>query len=303
ERYKKKLIEEKVITPEEIKGMEDRIVGILNESYEKSSTYKEGNPDWLGQNWTKMSGHQRTATEMSTAITEDVAKKIGIALTALPEGFTVHRNLKKILEKKKQSIEEGDGIDWGTGEALAFGSLLLEGYHVRLSGQDTERGTFSHRHAVIHEQKDVTAQHRPQYRPLCHIPGATGEFHVSNSNLSELAVLGFEYGYSTEHPNALVIWEAQFGDFANGAQVVFDQFISSAESKWLRSSGLVCLLPHGYESGGPEHSSARMERFLQCCNDNPDELTLNHLEQLQDINWQILNCTTPANFFHALRRQ
>ncbi|ETO35126.1 hypothetical protein RFI_01949 [Reticulomyxa filosa] len=281
-----KLISDKVVTTEEIKGMEDRIVGILNDAYEKSVSYKEGVPDWLGQNWQKIN-----------------RKKVGIALTALPEGFTVHRNLKKILEKKKQSIEEGDGIDWGTGEALAFGSLLLEGYHVRLSGQDTERGTFSHRHAVIHEQQNVSAQERPQYRPLCHIPGATGEFHVSNSNLSELAVLGFEYGYSTEHPNALVLWEAQFGDFANGAQVVFDQFISSAESKWLRSSGLVCLLPHGYESGGPEHSSARMERFLQSCNDDADELSLNYLEQLQSINWQIVNCTTPANFFHVLRRQ
>ncbi|ETO22037.1 hypothetical protein RFI_15167, partial [Reticulomyxa filosa] len=304
EKYKAKLLKEGVVTEEVIQQMQERIVGILQDSYDKAITYEEHNaPDWLEKNWKGILGSHIQGKETSTAVTPETINKIAVALTSLPQDFNIHKRLQSILEKRKKSLEEGKGIDWGTGEALAFGSLQLEGFNIRLSGQDSERGTFSQRHSVFHEQKNISATHTARYLQLCHIPGATGEFQVSNSNLSELAVLGFEYGYSTEHPRSLVLWEAQFGDFANGAQVVFDQFVSSAETKWLRFSGLVCLLPHGYEAGGSEHSSARMERFLQCCDDDPDTLLLDSVQQLQSINWQIVNCTTPANYFHVLRRQ
>eukprot|EP00897_Mesotaenium_endlicherianum_P004573 jgi/Mesen1/4143/ME000218S03262 len=214
----------------------------------------------------------------------EILKEVGKKLAELPEGFTPHRGIKRVYEARRQAIESEKGVDWATAEALAFATLLVEGNHVRLSGQDVERGTFSHRHSVIHDQ-ETGAKHTP----LCHILEKQPKdmFTVSNSSLSEFGVLGFELGYSMENPNSLVLWEAQFGDFANGAQVVFDQFISSGESKWLRQSGLVCLLPHGYDGQGPEHSSARLERFLQ----------------IQNTNWQIVNVTTPANYFHVLRRQ
>jgi 2-oxoglutarate dehydrogenase E1 component len=195
----------------------------------------------------------------------------------------VHRTIQRFLDNRRKAIETGQGIDWATGEALAFGSLLLEGNRVRLSGQDSERGTFSQRHSVLIDQESEARQ-----TPLSHLAEKQGTFEVLNSMLSEEAVLGYEYGYTLSEPNALTLWEAQFGDFANGAQVLFDQFISSGERKWLRMSGLVCLLPHGYEGQGPEHSSARLERFLQMCAED---------------NMQVANCTTPANYFHILRRQ
>ena len=188
-----------------------------------------------------------------------------------------------ILENRAKAIDNGVGIDWATGEALAFCTLLQEGHHVRLSGQDCERGTFSQRHSVLIDQEDES-----RYTPFNHLGNDQGHYEVINSLLSEEAVLGFEYGYSLAEPNALAMWEAQFGDFANGAQVLFDQFISSGERKWLRMSGLVCLLPHGYEGQGPEHSSARLERFLQMCAED---------------NMQVVYPTTPANYFHSLRRQ
>ncbi|HKN28151.1 MAG TPA: 2-oxoglutarate dehydrogenase E1 component, partial [Roseiarcus sp.] len=208
---------------------------------------------------------------------------IGERITAAPEGFNVHKTVLRFLDNRRAAIASGEGIDWSTAEALAFGSLLDDGFPVRLSGQDSERGTFSQRHSVLIDQ-----QTEARYIPLNHIRDGQARYEVINSMLSEEAVLGFEYGYSLAEPNALVLWEAQFGDFANGAQVVFDQFISGGERKWLRMSGLVCMLPHGYEGQGPEHSSARLERYLQLCAED---------------NMQVVVCTTPANFFHALRRQ
>ena len=216
------------------------------------------------------------------------------------------------MESRTKSVLADDGsIDWGTAEQLAFGSLLLEGIHIRVSGQDCERGTFSHRHCVIHDQQQQ--QHimdQRQYIPLSEglKHPATGApigdlFQIANSNLSEFGVLGFEYGYSCETPKSLVFWEAQFGDFANGAQVIFDQFISSGEIKWLRQSGLVILLPHGFEGGGPEHSSGRMERYLQMTPDDDTIFQSDHYQQLRQCNWQIVNITSPGNLFHCLRRQ
>src|SRR5271167_2309440 len=208
---------------------------------------------------------------------------MGRKITKVPDGFRVHRTVARFLDNRAKAIDGGAGLDWATGEALAFCTLLQEGHHVRLSGQDSERGTFSQRHSVLIDQEDES-----RYTPFNHLSGDQGHYEVINSLLSEEAVVGFEYGYSLAEPNALAMWEAQFGDFANGAQVLFDQFISSGERKWLRMSGLVCLLPHGYEGQGPEHSSARLERFLQMCAED---------------NMQVANCTTPANYFHILRRQ
>ena len=202
---------------------------------------------------------------------------------SIPEKINAHKTIIKIFKSRKDIVNNGDGIDWSTAETLAFGSLLEEGYPVRLVGQDTGRGTFSQRHSVLRNQIDNT-----RYIPLNNIIDNQKNFEVVDSFLSELAVLGFEYGYSLVEPNTLTLWEAQFGDFANGAQVIIDQFIASGERKWSRASGLVMLLPHGYEGQGPEHSSARLERFLQLCSND---------------NMQVMNCTTPANYFHALRRQ
>jgi 2-oxoglutarate dehydrogenase E1 component len=210
-------------------------------------------------------------------------KAIGEKLTTVPEGFALHKTVARFLDDRRKSIDTGVGINWATAEALAFAGLLIEGHPVRLSGQDVERGTFSQRHSVLFDQ-DI----EERYIPLNGVADGQAHFEVVNSMLSEEAVLGFEYGYSLAEPNALTLWEAQFGDFANGAQVVVDQFISSGERKWLRMSGLVMLLPHGYEGQGPEHSSARLERYLQLCAED---------------NMQVANLTTPANYFHALRRQ
>jgi 2-oxoglutarate dehydrogenase E1 component len=219
----------------------------------------------------------------NTGVAIETLTEIGSKITAVPQGFHVHRTIQRFLEARRKTIESGEGIDWSTAEALAFSSLLLDGTRVRLSGQDSERGTFSQRHSVLVDQENEN-----RYTPFNHIRPDQGRYEVINSMLSEEAVLGFEYGYSLAEPNALTLWEAQFGDFANGAQVIFDQFISSGERKWLRMSGLVCLLPHGYEGQGPEHSSARLERFLQMSAED---------------NLQVANCTTPANYFHILRRQ
>ncbi|KAI3932214.1 hypothetical protein MKW92_009108 [Papaver armeniacum] len=289
ELYQKKLLETEQITEEDIKRMQNKVNTILNEEFVNSKDYvpkKKGLACCL-LDWVK----------------PEILKSVGKAITSLPETFKPHRAVKKIFEQRAQMIETGEGIDWAVGEALAFATLLVEGNHVRLSGQDVERGTFSHRHSVIHDQ--ATGE---KYCPLDHVTMNQDEemFTVSNSSLSEFGVLGFELGYSMENPNSLVIWEAQFGDFSNGAQVMFDQFLSSGESKWLRQTGLVVLLPHGYDGQGPEHSSARMERFLQMSDDNPyviPEMDPTLRKQIQECNWQVANVTTPANYFHLLRRQ
>ncbi len=256
----------------------------LNEEFEAGKDYKPNKADWLDGRWSHLDRRdQKKYQRGKTAIKPETMEQIGNALTRAPDGFPMHKTVERLLETRKKMFDTGEGFDWATGEALAFGSLLLEGYPVRLAGQDSTRGTFSQRHSAL-----INQDTEERYYPLNNIREGQARYEVIDSMLSEYAVLGFEYGYSLAEPNALVMWEAQFGDFANGAQIMFDQFISSGESKWLRMSGLVCLLPHGYEGQGPEHSSARLERFLQMCG--------------QD-NWIVANCTTPANYFHILRRQ
>jgi len=288
------------ISESEIKALSDNANRILEQAYEESQHFKQDKLDWLAKNWKGLKGHKDYSAPQSTGIDMDTLAQIGHHLSRAPEGFALHSRLAQVLRTKEKAIKAQKDIDWGTAEALAFGSLLLENKHVRLSGQDVERGTFSHRHSVWHDQNT-----NETYTPLNNLlPGKQAHFTVCNSNLSEYAVLGFELGYSLENPHALVLWEAQFGDFFNTAQVVVDQFISSGEDKWLRQSGLVMLLPHGYEGQGPEHSSARVERFLQQCNDRPDVIPPpDKSHATQQANWQIVNCTTPANYFHVLRRQ
>lgn len=257
----------------------------LESEWEVGQAYKPNKADWLDGAWSglRSADQQDELRRGKTAVPVKTLKELGKKLTEVPKDFEAHKTIARFLENRRQAIETGEGIDWSTAEALAFGAILLDGNPIRLSGQDSERGTFSQRHSVLYDQRDET-----RYIPLNNLSPAQAGYEVINSMLSEEAVLGFEYGYSLAEPKALTLWEAQFGDFANGAQVVFDQFISSGERKWLRMSGLVCLLPHGYEGQGPEHSSARLERFLQLCAED---------------NMQVANCTTPANYFHILRRQ
>ncbi|KMW58452.1 2-oxoglutarate dehydrogenase E1 component [Candidatus Rhodobacter oscarellae] len=281
--YTERLVKDGLIPEGEIEDMKAQFQAYLNEEFEVGRNYKPNKADWLDGRWSDMDKASEDYQRGKTAIGEDTMAEVGAALTRLPEGYPVHRTVQRILDAKKVMFEAGKGFDWATAEALAFGSLLTEGLPVRLAGQDSTRGTFSQRHSGIVDQN---AEGR--YYPLNNIRAGQAQYEVIDSMLSEYAVLGFEYGYSLAEPNALVLWEAQFGDFANGAQIMFDQFISSGESKWLRMSGLVCLLPHGFEGQGPEHSSARLERFLQMCGGD---------------NWIVANCTTPANYFHILRRQ
>jgi len=283
--YGNKLIGEGVVTAGEVDKMKADWRARLDVELEAAQSYRANKADWLDGRWAgfKTAGEADDPRRGHTGVEITKLKEIGDKITTLPQGFHLHRTLNRFLESRRKSIETGANIDWSTGEALAFCSLLQEGHRVRLSGQDSERGTFSQRHSVLIDQENEN-----RYTPFNHLGDGQARFEVINSMLSEEAVLGFEYGYSLAEPNALTLWEAQFGDFANGAQVVFDQFISSGERKWLRMSGLVCLLPHGYEGQGPEHSSARLERFLQMCAED---------------NMQVANCTTPANYFHILRRQ
>ena len=285
ELYSKRLIADGVMTEGEVDKAKADWRARLDAELEAGAGYKPNKADWLDGKWAgfKVAGLDEDPRRGITGVALDQLKDMGRKITKVPDGFRVHRTVQRFLDARAKAIDNGEGIDWATGEALAFCSLLEEGHRVRLSGQDCERGTFSQRHSVLFDQEDES-----RYTPFNHLGEKQGHYEVINSLLSEEAVLGFEYGYSLAEPNSLTLWEAQFGDFANGAQVVFDQFISSGERKWLRMSGLVCLLPHGYEGQGPEHSSARLERFLQMCAED---------------NMQVANCTTPANYFHILRRQ
>jgi len=283
--YSRRLIEEGVITEGEYEKMKADWRAHLEGEFDIGQSYKPNKADWLDGQWSglRTADNQDEQRRGKTAVPLKQLREIGKKLSEVPEGFNAHRTIKRFMDNRAQMIETGEGIDWAFAEALAFGTLVQEGTKIRFSGQDVERGTFSQRHSVLYDQET-----EDRYIPLANVAPNQARYEVINSMLSEEAVLGFEYGYSLARPNALTLWEAQFGDFANGAQVLFDQFISSGERKWLRMSGLVCLLPHGYEGQGPEHSSARLERFLQMCAED---------------NMQVANCTTPSNYFHILRRQ
>ncbi|MEM9584559.1 MAG: 2-oxoglutarate dehydrogenase E1 component [Pseudomonadota bacterium] len=281
--YTQRLIKDGLMPEGEIEDMKAAFQAHLNEEFEAGRDYKPNKADWLDGKWSHLDTRGDDYQRGKTSISEETFDQIGASLSKAPDGFPLHKTVGRLLETKQKMFNSGTGFDWATGEALAFGSLLTEGYPVRLAGQDSTRGTFSQRHSGL-----VNQETEERYYPLNNVREGQAQYEVIDSMLSEYAVLGFEYGYSLAEPNALVLWEAQFGDFANGAQIMFDQFISSGESKWLRMSGLVMLLPHGFEGQGPEHSSARLERFLQMCGGD---------------NWIIANCTTPANYFHILRRQ
>jgi len=307
-----------LLTPEEIARIEQAAVARYETAFEEArSGQRTVEEDALEGYWSGFKNRFEHSSINLTGVSREKLLEIGRAISSYPADFNLHKGLVRVMKAKQGMFESGEGVDWATAEALAFGTLLKEGVHVRLSGQDVERGTFSHRHCVLHDQDNES-----KYMPLNMLSrdpsklytGASGlqfssdqaAFAVFNSNLSEYAVLGFELGYSMEHPMSLVLWEAQFGDFANTAQVMIDQFICAGEQKWLRQSGLVMLLPHGYEGQGPEHSSCRVERFLQLSDDDPEiipDMAEGSRMQLQATNWQIVNCSTPANYFHVLRRQ
>jgi 2-oxoglutarate dehydrogenase E1 component len=283
--YGSKLVDEGLVTDAELEEMKAAWRARLEVEFEAGTNYRANKADWLDGVWSglKVAETGDAPRRGDTGVSLEKLRAFGEKLTEVPAGFNVHRTAQRFLDNRRKAIESGKGIDWATGEALAFASLVASGHKVRLSGQDSERGTFSQRHAVLYDQQD-----EERYISLNHLVDGQARFEVINSMLSEEAVLGFEYGYTLAEPNALTLWEGQFGDFANGAQVIIDQFISAGERKWLRMSGLVMLLPHGYEGQGPEHSSARLERYLQLCAED---------------NMQVANITTPANYFHALRRQ
>ncbi len=282
--YAARLKDQGVIDGSYTSDVEARFVATLEQEFEASKSYKANEADWFAGRWSGLHAPADPETarrNVATGVEQKLFDSLGRTLTTVPESVTIHKTLARVLDAKREMFTGSAGIDWATAEALAFGTLLSEGFGVRLSGQDSGRGTFSQRHAVWVDQTD---EHK--YIPLSTVPH--GKFEVHDSPLSEYGVLGFEYGYASADPKSLVLWEAQFGDFANGAQIIFDQYIASSESKWLRANGLVLLLPHGYEGQGPEHSSARLERYLQLC--------------AQD-NIQVCNITSPANYFHVLRRQ
>jgi 2-oxoglutarate dehydrogenase E1 component len=283
--YGERLVGEGLVTADEVEKLKGDWRTKLDGELEISQNYRPNKADWLDGVWSGLKEAEASDDPRrgETGVKLDELKALAAPLTSVPDGFHLHKTIQRFLENRKASIETGKGIDWATAESLAFASLIKDGNFVRLSGQDVERGTFSQRHSVLFDQEN-----EERYIPLNALANGNARFEVVNSILSEEAVLGFEYGYSLSAPAALTMWEAQFGDFVNGAQVVVDQFISSGERKWLRMSALTLLLPHGYEGQGPEHSSARLERFLQLCAED---------------NMQVANCTTPANYFHILRRQ
>ena len=283
--YGAKLVNEGLITDGEFTEMKTEWRQFLESEFEAGNNYRPNKADWLDGAWSglKVADKEEEPRRGETGVPMKTLKDMGQKIAAVPENFNIHRTIKRFFNNRAEMIKSGRNLDWAMAEALAFGSLMREGHQVRLSGQDVERGTFSQRHSVIYDQEN-----EQRYIPLNHLSEDQGSYDVINSMLSEEAVLGYEYGYSLANPDSMVIWEGQFGDFVNGAQVVIDQFISSGERKWLRMSGITVLLPHGYEGQGPEHSSARLERFLQLCAED---------------NMQIANCTTPSNYFHILRRQ
>ncbi|MEO8812141.1 MAG: 2-oxoglutarate dehydrogenase E1 component [Caulobacteraceae bacterium] len=281
--YAKRLIAEGVAGEDEVAGWISGFADFLDAEFEAGKTYAADKADWLDGKWAGLALPEGEDRRGDTAVPLQKLRDLGLRFTSLPAGFNVHKTVARAIDHRRAAIESGEGIDWATGEHLAFATLLDQGFPVRLSGQDSVRGTFVQRHCDLIDQ--MTEEH---YQPLSHLRPGQAHFEVLDSALSEEAVLGFEYGFSLTDPKTLTLWEAQFGDFANGAQVVIDQFIASGERKWLRMSGLTLLLPHGYEGQGPDHSSARLERFLQSCAED---------------NMQVVNCTTPANYFHALRRQ
>jgi 2-oxoglutarate dehydrogenase E1 component len=303
-KYSDKLINEGTITQAEYEHEVAKYDKICEEAYvaSKKETALQ-NRLWLDSPWHGFFEIRDPMKPPTTGVNEETLRHISQVISTEPDkDFVLHAGLKRILKARAEMAHNREA-DWAMGEAMAMGSLLKEGIHVRLSGQDVERGTFSHRHHVLHDQE----RDRVTYTALNHLYADQAEYSVCNSSLSEFGVLGFELGYSMSNPQALVMWEAQFGDFANTAQVIFDQFISSGQAKWIRQSGLVVLLPHGYEGMGPEHSSARLERFLQMSNDDPEYFPVENenfeMQQMHECNWFVLNCTTPANMFHALRRQ
>ena len=284
--YAQQLVKEGLYSQQDADLMMSKFMHMMEADFESASSFKPNKADWLEGAWKGLAqmGEEEEYRDDKTGVAPDVLKEVGLAISRSPENVAVNPKVARQLKAKSEAIESGKDIDWATAEALAFGTLAVEGTPVRLSGQDCGRGTFSQRHSVLIDQNSEA-----RYVPLNNIrPDKQAHFEVIDSPLSELSILGFEYGYSLADPNTLTLWEAQFGDFSNGAQMIIDQFINSGESKWLRLSGLVMLLPHGFEGQGPEHSSARMERYLQL--------------SAQD-NWQVCNITTPANYFHALRRQ
>jgi len=283
--YADRLIASGLLTREDVDNRKAQWRARLDEEFEAAESYKPNKADWLDGRWKsiKRAAPADDPRRGKTGLELDELREIGLQMTRAPSSFNLHKTIRRFLDNRAKAIKSGEGIDWATGEALAFGTLVANGTPVRLCGQDSERGTFSQRHSVLIDQEN-----EDRYTPLNNLRDGQAHFDVINSMLSEVAVLGFEYGYSLAEPETLVLWEAQFGDFANGAQVVTDQFITAGERKWLRMSGLVMLLPHGYEGQGPEHSSARLERYLQACAED---------------NIQVANCTTPANYFHILRRQ
>jgi 2-oxoglutarate dehydrogenase E1 component len=281
--YARQLVEEKVLTETESDKIRKDFTDMLEQAFDAAPAYRPNKADWLEGRWAGLTAAPGTNVAGDTGVGEEALRAVGAAITRVPDDFAANSKIVRQLKAKEKMFETGAEFDWATAEAMAFGSLLQEGFPVRLSGQDVGRGTFSQRHSVLYDQNDG----RP-YIPLAGLARDKAYYEIIDSPLSEAAVLGFEYGYSLAEPRALVLWEAQFGDFVNGAQVIIDQFIASSESKWLRMSGLVMLLPHGMEGQGPEHSSGRPERFLQLCAED---------------NLQVVNITTPANYFHALRRQ
>jgi 2-oxoglutarate dehydrogenase E1 component len=280
--YGQKLTQEQIFTEEGVNQKIKTFKDLLDDQFKTAKDYKP-KIEWFEGTWSRYKPEKGKDKRGVTGVDKEIIKSISDRINVIPSEINPHKTVAKVFDLRKKSIDSEKNIDWATAESLAFATILNEGYPVRLVGQDSGRGTFSQRHSVLRNQSDNS-----RYIPLNHISEGQKNYEIVDSFLSELAVLGFEYGYSLVEPNTLTLWEAQFGDFANGAQIIIDQFISSGERKWSRASGIVMLLPHGYEGQGPEHSSARLERFLQLCSND---------------NMQVMNCTTPANYFHALRRQ